>query len=102
MPEQILFILFSSTVQSAEGGCCLFKFKASITFALCKLTYKHFFYVNIHPNFRLFWWWVCGMMKMEAAKCFPVWQIALEIKKLLHTVNTNERSKCLSLCDGYV
>lgn len=42
------------------------------------------------------------MMKREAAKCFLVWKTALAIKKLLHTVNTNEKSKCLSLCDGYV
>lgn len=42
------------------------------------------------------------MIKMEATKCFPAWEIFIEMKKLVHTVNSNERFKCSSLHDEYV
>lgn len=42
------------------------------------------------------------MIKMEAPKCFPAWEIFIEMKELVHTMNTNERSKHSSPHDEYV
>jgi len=36
---------------------------------------------------------------MEARKCFPAWEIFVEVKKLVHTVNTSERPECSSVHD---
>lgn len=41
------------------------------------------------------------MVKREATKCFLVWRIFIQVKKLVHTVNIYN-SKCSSLHRDYV